>query len=330
MTTHAPGANEENPVDVPDFTGHVTRRRLLGRGAIGAGLAVAGGALLRPDAAGAADGDPVLAGTTVSDLTAETGLSGSATPSMLRLAQASASDDGLVVQLTDSGATGAGVKVSQAGSGPAVSATASGTGSGVFASATTAPAVNAQSNGSAAALFAKNTGSGPGVSVTNTNNGAALLLTSSGTSILASTQFAGTPAGIADKAGISITTQSSTGTYVRTVTGRAIYAESQGANDTFFAVNSGTTGHPRAVTAYLANPSGTGSAIYGSTAGAGAGIEGRSNQGRGGEFIGRVAQVRLLPGTGPHPAVGRTGDLFVDNHGNLWFCKDGSHWKQIA
>ncbi|HEY1738104.1 MAG TPA: hypothetical protein VGI86_05310 [Acidimicrobiia bacterium] len=372
MTTHDGGANEAGTGDVSDFTRGVTRRRLLGRGAMGAGLAVAGGALLRPGAADAADGDPVLAAQTVGGLDTETGLAGACTPSVLRLAQSSATGDGLVVQLSDSGASGAGVRSSQAGTGPAIAAsttgsntaaaitavgaasigantgvvdainnssstnayavraTSNGAGGAVLATASTSPAVNAQSTGSGAALFARNTGSGPGVSVQNTNSGAALLLTSSGTSILAATSFAGTPAGIADRAGISITTQSSTGFYVKATSGRAMYAENTGTNDTFYAVNSGHSGNPRAVVAYLANAGATGSAVYGSTAGKGAGVEGKSNLGRGGQFTGRLAQVRLLPGTGAHPASGSVGDLFVDNHGNLWFCKGGASWKQIA
>ena len=372
MTAHETGAHEPSSGDVSDFTG-VSRRRLLRRGAVGAGLAVAGGALLRPGAADAADGDPVAGGESNTTFDTETGISGALTPSVLRLTQTStASGDGLIVQLTDPGASGAGVRSSQAGTGPAVAATTTGsntaaavtaqgtaslaantgvvdainnstasnayavratsTGAGgaLLASASTAPAVSAQSTGSGAALFAKNTGSGPGVSVQNTNSGAALLLTSSGTSILAATSFTGTPAGVADRAGISITTLSSTGCYVKATSGRAAYAENTGANDTFYAVNSGTSGNPRAVVAYLANPAGTGSSVYGSTAGKGAGIEGKSNLGRGGQFTGRLAQVRLLPGTGAHPASGSTGDLFVDNHGNLWFCKGGTSWKQLA
>ena len=156
------------------------------------------------------------------------------------------------------------------------------------------------------------------------------LLTSSGTSILAATAFAGTPAGFADRAGISITTLSSTGCYVKATSGHAVYAENTGANDTVYALNSGTSGNPRAVVAYLANPAGSGSSVYGSTAGKGAGVEGKSNLGRGGQFTGRLAQVRLLPGTVCTPRRGAPADLFVDNHGNLWFCKGGASWKQFA
>jgi hypothetical protein len=53
--------------------------------------------------------------------------------------------------------------------------------------------------------------------------------------------------------------------------------------------------------------------------------------GRGGQFTGAAAQVRLAPSTAlTHPAKGRTGDLFVDRSHRLWFCKGGAIWKQIA
>ncbi len=372
MTTQEHGEREGGSADVPDFTGGVSRRRLIRRGAVGAGLAVAGGALLRPGAASANDGDPVLAGQTVSNLTAETGLNGSCTTSVLHLTQASTADDGLIVELTDSSATGTGISVSQAGSGAAIDASAAGSstasaitaegtaalagnngvieatnnsttsttaavravssaaGSAISATASTAPAVNAKSNGSGAALFANNTSTGPAVSATTSGTGTTLLLTSGGTAILASSTFSGTPSGDADKAGISITTDSSNGTYVKAQAGRAIYAESHGAKDTVYVTNLGTTGNPHAVTAYLSNVGNTASAVYGSTAGTGAGIEGRSDRGRGGQFTGRVAQIRLLPGTGPHPSSGSTGDLYLDNKGALWFCKGGANWKQLA
>src|SRR5437899_2584899 len=106
---------EDESTEVADFTRDVRRRRLLGRSALGAGLAGAGGALLVPRPAGAADGDPVVGGQTNSGLSTETGLSGNTSPSLLRLAQASTTGDGVVVQMSDSGAAGVGLRVSQAG-----------------------------------------------------------------------------------------------------------------------------------------------------------------------------------------------------------------------
>jgi hypothetical protein len=68
--------------------------------------------------------------------------------------------------------------------------------------------------------------------------------------------------------------------------------------------------------------------------GTGAGVHGSSTTGRGGNFVGGAAQIRLTPGTrASHPTSGQSGDLYADKNGRLWFCKKGgSHatWHQIA
>ncbi len=67
------------------------------------------------------------------------------------------------------------------------------------------------------------------------------------------------------------------------------------------------------------------------TSGANVGVRGESERGRGGLFKGRKAQVRLQPSTAnSHPDSGAAGDLFVDKHARLWFCKGGTTWKQLA
>lgn len=74
--------------------------------------------------------------------------------------------------------------------------------------------------------------------------------------------------------------------------------------------------------------SGTGVDAYSS---AGTGVSGRSSSGYGGSFEGGVAQVHLVPShAAVHPASGQPGDLFVDVNSNLWFCKGGTTWKQLA
>jgi hypothetical protein len=53
--------------------------------------------------------------------------------------------------------------------------------------------------------------------------------------------------------------------------------------------------------------------------------------GRGGQFSGQAAQVRLRPSSATsHPASGQRGDLFVDKAGRLWFCKGGANWVKLA
>ncbi len=51
---------------------------------------------------------------------------------------------------------------------------------------------------------------------------------------------------------------------------------------------------------------------------------------RGGQFIGDAAQVQLLPGRTAHPTTGSPGDIYLDKNMNLWLCKGGTKWKQIA
>jgi hypothetical protein len=67
--------------------------------------------------------------------------------------------------------------------------------------------------------------------------------------------------------------------------------------------------------------------------GAGAAISGTgSAMGRGGQFTGGAAQVRLVPG-GTLPMSGQTGDLFVDSGGHLHYCRTGGSaatWVQLA
>jgi hypothetical protein len=61
------------------------------------------------------------------------------------------------------------------------------------------------------------------------------------------------------------------------------------------------------------------------------GVRGDSSSGRGGQFKGKLAQLRLTPSSATKPPTsGQAGDLFVDKHNRLWFCKGGATWKQIA
>jgi hypothetical protein len=61
------------------------------------------------------------------------------------------------------------------------------------------------------------------------------------------------------------------------------------------------------------------------------GVYGYAQNGRGGVFEGKTAQLRLVPSTAAsHPSSGSIGDLFLDKNKRLWFCKGGTSWKQIA
>ncbi len=60
------------------------------------------------------------------------------------------------------------------------------------------------------------------------------------------------------------------------------------------------------------------------------GVFGYADTGRGGEFVGGAAQVRLVPSTATsHPSSGQAGDLFVDKSQRLWFCLGGTEWKRV-
>lgn len=70
----------------------------------------------------------------------------------------------------------------------------------------------------------------------------------------------------------------------------------------------------------------------------GTGVVGSSNGGngvagsgaRGGVFSGKAANIELTPHKTGHPRAGKIGDLFVDNHAHLWFCRGGRTWVRLA
>jgi hypothetical protein len=73
-------------------------------------------------------------------------------------------------------------------------------------------------------------------------------------------------------------------------------------------------------------------------AGKGFGVVGVGGKlGRGAQFTGGVAAVRMVPSTAAtHPTTGKVGDFFVDATARLWYCQKASAgstaatWKQLA
>jgi len=52
---------------------------------------------------------------------------------------------------------------------------------------------------------------------------------------------------------------------------------------------------------------------------------------RGGRFRGTAAAINLAPAAhASHPVSGSAGDLVVDRHHRLWFCKGGRTWVRLA
>ena len=70
--------------------------------------------------------------------------------------------------------------------------------------------------------------------------------------------------------------------------------------------------------------------VYGVST-SGFGVIGNSDTGRGGNFMGKAAAIRLYPTkASTHPTHGSRGDLIVDKSGRLWFCKGGTNWTHVA
>jgi hypothetical protein len=94
-----------------------------------------------------------------------------------------------------------------------------------------------------------------------------------------------------------------------------------------------THGLGRGLLVESVNPKNAAATLTGANAGTGIGVLGvGSANGRGGEFAGGKAPVRLVPDpkAATHPAVGQAGDLFVDTKHRLWFCKGGATWAQVV
>jgi hypothetical protein len=117
-------------------------------------------------------------------------------------------------------------------------------------------------------------------------------------------------------------------------TGYGVYSEVTNTANTLPAVYGATNGRGAAVRGAQTGKSG--SAVLGTVSGssnASPAILGTGSPiGRGGQFGGGAAQLRLVPG-GTRPTSGQTGDLFVDSSGHLHYCTSGgSHasWVQLA
>ena len=74
-----------------------------------------------------------------------------------------------------------------------------------------------------------------------------------------------------------------------------------------------------------------GNGTSGVARGSGSGIYGQSDNGRGGRFRGKAAQIRLEPATTTtHPASGDAGQHVLDKSKRLWLCKGGTSWVKIV
>lgn len=285
----------------------VGERKIGRRLALGAGSMVAGSALLRPSHAAATTG------------TFRFG------------AMNDAGDDGTGLRSSGDSFT---LDVRNLGSGGAASFSAGSSGSAVemtsavesntaavfqvvsLSSGSLVRLANVQSDNSAAVIAIEQNGSGPllvgstaspepAVTVSNGGNGPAANFNSGG-----------------DAAAVEVRKQGS---------GHGVDVRVSGARSSGTVVRAETTGLGRALTAFVNNQTNAKPAARIETTGSGIGVEAVSRRGRGGRFVGTVAQLQLAPASGAtHPAMGAAGDLYVDRSTRLWFCKGGSVWTQVA
>jgi hypothetical protein len=119
------------------------------------------------------------------------------------------------------------------------------------------------------------------------------------------------------------------GIQVIAATGNAITGQNSGNQPT---ASFAQTGTGRAFQASVTNSSNTQEAIVGLTNGSGSAVVGSAtNNGRGGTFRGKKAQINLTPSADAnHPTSGAAGDLFVDASNRLWFCKGGTNWAKVV
>jgi hypothetical protein len=117
------------------------------------------------------------------------------------------------------------------------------------------------------------------------------------------------------------------GIFVASVAQTGVYGRTTDAN----ANTRGVWGESDSGVGVKGSSHGTQPAVLGTNNAGAAGVQGVSTNGRGGVFKGGLAQLRLIPSpSATHPSSGLVGDLFLDKHKRLWFCKGGTTWTQIA
>jgi len=110
-------------------------------------------------------------------------------------------------------------------------------------------------------------------------------------------------------------------------TGPAVKGENQSATNGYAAVYGLTNGTGPAV---YGEGTAQGNGTSGVARGTGSGVYGQSDNGRGGRFSGKKAQLKLDPSAATtHPASGDPGDIFLDKSKRLWLCKGGTTWVRL-
>jgi hypothetical protein len=137
-----------------------------------------------------------------------------------------------------------------------------------------------------------------------------------------------------------------TGVRASSVVGSGLVASNTDPKALLDAVVVTTAGLGRALCASSTNTAGQAPTVLGVNKGVGAGLHGiqgnptstgaavigaAAAKGRGAQFSGGAAAVRMVPSAArTHPPTGLPGDFFVDSETRLWFCKGGGVWLQLA
>jgi len=113
--------------------------------------------------------------------------------------------------------------------------------------------------------------------------------------------------------------------------GHGVYSHIENETSAARAVYGRTIGMGHAVLGSIVNAQSDVSAAKATTQGSGPGLEALSAKGVGASFVGKTAQVQLVPSSdASHPVSGGAGQLFVDSAHRLWYCRCGHDWQRLA
>jgi hypothetical protein len=203
---------------------------------------------------------------------------------------------------------GNGVSGTANGNGAGVYGVASGAGSGVIGSSDSGYGVQAFSD-NGTGLHAYTFGTGPAIigDATDASGPGVQGLASAGPAAVLGAGTSGSP-------GLSGTSDSGSGVVGTSGTGPSVLGHDSG------------TGTAIGVEGQITNKKNSSPAVYGTTAGTGAG----------GKFSAKNAQLQLVPSSlKAPPTTGTMGQFLVDASGNLWYCKvskgtSAAEWVQLA
>ena len=176
-------------------------------------------------------------------------------------------------------------------------------------------------------VLANNTNNSPLLQLANNQSGIGLKANSSGGNAVDAEAGSGGGSGVVATS-FSNGLASIHGHKFSGATGPSVKGENTTATNGYAAIYGITNGTGPAV---FGEGLSAGNGTSGVARGTGSGVYGQSDNGRGGRFNGKKAQLKLDPSTATtHPSSGDAGDIFLDKSKRLWLCKGGSTWVQIV